>query len=164
MLYFQLRFSNTAHMSHTCFFHEYTSYTHVFYAMPHNLHTTFYFRIFSGQKHGNCMIFLLLCVNFTLFETKNTRAVMFFGNFEQPCTEHEIWTSRLRSFEAKNMKKGIICVDNTTLFAIKGHFWLYFFENTQLLHTYFFYVYTTHTQLHTCHILVFKYSTHVTHM
>lgn len=57
MLYFQLRFSNTAHMSHTCFFHEYTSYTHVFYAMPHNLHTTFYFRIFSGQKHGNCMIF-----------------------------------------------------------------------------------------------------------
>jgi hypothetical protein len=96
--------------------------------------------------------------------TKNTRAVMFFGNFEQPCTEHEIWTSRLRSFEAKNMKKGKICVDNTKLFVIKGNFWLYFFENTQLLHTYFFYVYTTHTQLHTCHILVFKYSTHVTHM
>ena len=46
----------------------------------------------------------------------------FFGNFEQPCTEHEIWTSRLRSFEAKNMKKGIICVDNTKRFAIKGHF------------------------------------------
>ena len=49
-------FKYRTHVTHK-FFHEYTSYTHVFYAMPHNLHTTFCFRIFSGQKHRNCMIF-----------------------------------------------------------------------------------------------------------
>ena len=156
---FQIQHTCNTHVVFMC-----TQVTHMFFMQRHTTYTQLFIFVLFRPKTRKFHDISLLWGQFYTIWTKNIRAVMFFGNFEQPCTEHEIWTSRLRSFEAKNMKKGKICVDNTKLFVIKGHFWLYFFESTQLLHTSFLYVYTTHTQLHTCHFLVFKYSTHVTHM